>query len=475
MNLVEFPFSLPANRHPKDRDTIHVSINGTDSQQRPVNREWVVTGSQKHGLPLAIDEEILLGLFHLWQRDDFKERSVWFTQYSLFKLLGWSLDARSYHRLERVMDRLLGLSIKSHQTFWDNKGKCHVTDGFGLVDSYRLWRRDSQSADHPFLSRVTFSEFLYDSILAGYIKTLDLNFYLSLRFPLARKLYRFLDKRSYKKSVVEMSLQGMADRLAMADSASPSRVKANLQNAHQELIDRGFLKSIQYTEKAGKIWIRYMVVPKSMRDKIVTAAIKEDAPSFPENPLATELASRGITRDVAATLVEGHGEKIVADQIEAFDFLTSRNSPQLSKNPAGYLRCAIEGNFASPAGFVSKADRERKRHDQEAAGRRKIEAKEAEERAERETFAWCEEVWQSLQDDERSSIKAEVLESLRQLNPRIVQTLEKENAEGRESIAHWTFISARNQILSDRHRETDAPDATDGRTDERQSSGLESS
>jgi len=167
MNLVEFPFSLPTNRHPKNRDIIHITIEGMDSQQRPIDREWIVTGSRKYGLPLATDEEVLLGLFHLWQRDRFKERSVWFTQYSLFKLLGWAPDMRSYRRLEQAMDRLLGLSIKSHQTFWDNKEKCHVTDGFGLVDSYRLWRRDSKSADHPFLSRVTFSEFLSCVLSSG--------------------------------------------------------------------------------------------------------------------------------------------------------------------------------------------------------------------------------------------------------------------------------------------------------------------
>lgn len=451
MNLVEFPFSLPANRHPKDRDIIHITIGGMDSQQRPVDREWVVTGSRKYGLPLATDEEVLLGLFHLWQKDRFKERSVWFTQYSLFKLLGWAPDMRSYHRLERSMDRLLGLSIKSHQTFWDNKEKCHVTDGFGLVDSYRLWRRDSKSADHPFLSRVTFSEFLYDSILAGYIKSLDLGFYLALRFPLARKLYRFLDKRSYKTPVVEMNLQSLADRLAMTDSAFPSRVKANLRNAHRELIDSGFLRSVRYDERAGETWVRYAVAPKSAWNRIAAkAADDERKPDFPENPLVVELAARGVTRDAAVDLVERCGEKAVADQIEAFDFLVRQNNPQLLKNPAGYLRCAIEGNFAIPPGFVSKADRERKRQEQEAAERRKIEAKEAEERAERETFERCEEIWRELADETREEIDAEVFESLRRLNPQIVRTLEKERVEGRESIAHWTYVSARNKILAER-------------------------
>jgi hypothetical protein len=212
------------------------------------------------------------------------------------------------------------------------------------------------------------------------IKTLDLNFYLSLRF--ARKLYRFLDKRSYKKSVVEMSLQGMADRLAMADSASPSRVKANLQNAHQELIDRGFLKSVQYTEKAGKTWIRYTVVPKSMRDKIVVAAIQEEAPSFP-HPLVTELSSRGITRDVAGALVEGHGEKIVADQIEAFDYLTSRNSPQLRK-PCRLSPMRDRG--ISPRLPASSRKRTAARLTK-AAGRRKIEARKRRRSRPSETFA----------------------------------------------------------------------------------------
>jgi len=256
-----------------------------------------------------------------------------------------------------------------------------------------------------------------------------------------------------------MSLQSLADRLAMTDSAYPSKVKENLRNAHRELMDSGFLRSVRYDKRAGEAWVCYAVAPKSAWNRIAAKATGERKPEFPENPLVVELASRGVTRDAAADLVERCGEKAVAEQIEAFDFLVRQNNPQLLKNPAGYLRCAIEGNFAIPPGFVSKADRERKRQEQEAAERRKIEAKEAEDRAERETFERCEGIWRELADETREEIDAEVFESLRRLNPQIVRTLEKERAEGRESIAHWTYIAARNKILAERDWGTGAPDA----------------
>jgi hypothetical protein len=159
MNLVEFPFSLPANRHPKDRDTIHVSINGTDSLQRPVNREWVVTGSQSMVF-LGHRRGDSPGLFHpaTGQLQERKSVPLASSNYSAGLLTHGPITGSNGYGpspwVDQVPSDLLG-----------QQGKCRHRR-VRLVDSYRLWRRDSQSADH-LLSRVTFSEF-YDSILAGH-------------------------------------------------------------------------------------------------------------------------------------------------------------------------------------------------------------------------------------------------------------------------------------------------------------------
>lgn len=449
LNLAEFPFSLPTHRHPKGKDVIHITIPGTDPKGRPIVREWIARGSADLGLPLATDEEVLLGLFHLWQKEGFKERHIWFTQHRLFTVLGWSPGAQSYARLEQALDRLLGLSIKSNQTFWDKGKMCHVIDGFGLVDSYRLWKRKDQDTLTPFLSRVTFSESIYGSIMAGYMKTLDLNFYLALRFPLSRKLYRFLDKRAYKKHIVEMKLHDLADRLAMTDSAYPSVIKNHLKAPHQELIDDGFLESVHYEEKNDDAWIRYAVVPKQRRRIVGLPSLKPSRTRITPNPLIKELTDRGVTHQVAADLVERFGESRVAEQIEAFDHLRRQNSPQLAKNPPGYLRCAIEEGFAMPTGYVSKAARERKLQEQEAAKRRQDEAKAAEERAERETAERLEALWQTIAADEQTKIIEGILATV--FRP-VVESYRREIAEGRDGPGCWSVLGERNRILEERFR-----------------------
>jgi hypothetical protein len=73
LNLVEFPFTLAAHRAPKSVQRIVVSEVKLDPGGRPLTREWTVHPSG-YGLPLAMDEEVFLGLMHFLYLADFRER-----------------------------------------------------------------------------------------------------------------------------------------------------------------------------------------------------------------------------------------------------------------------------------------------------------------------------------------------------------------------------------------------------------------
>ena len=443
LNLAEFPIALPCHRSPKARTTIHIFETGLDQAGRPVQREWQVFPSHR-GLPLATDEEVFLGLMHFLQGAGFKERHVFFTQNRLFNLLGWNASRRSYERLEQSFDRLKGAVIKCKDSFWDNQNKCYVTRSFSLLDSYALYRRDAGATEAPFISSVSFSETIFDSFKSGFLKTLDFDLYLGLRYPIARKLLRLLDKKLHRGSTYEIELMRLAHRLALTDSAYPSDVKKHLKAPHDELVQAGFLKEVSFIRRGKSASVRYVMNPRE-NWTLPTKKLAKDRP--PESSLITELVGRGISRVVAATLLAEHGEKSIADKLEVFDHLLSTKSPMVTKNPAGFLRTSIEKDFAPPTGYISRAERQRLK-DAEREARTLQRAKdEAAEKAEREHQEQVDALWNTLTSTEQTELETAVLVTL---NAFTRKAYHLEKAEGRQGPGHHALRTGVNKLLAQR-------------------------
>lgn len=440
LNLAELPVSLSCHRAPKGRHVIKLTEDMLDKTGERVHREWTVTGSYSYGLPLAIDDEVLLGLAYFLRADDFEHRKVHFTQYSLFRLLGWGDSQRSYQRLEASLRRLAGVRLESRESFWDHKEHCFLTRGFGLIDNYMLYRKDSKRSDQPFLSSVTFNETIFESFRSGFVKTLDLNLFLSLRYPIARKLFRLLDKKLHKSPVYEIDLMRLASRIALTDMAYPSFVKKHLAAPHEELIRVGFLNRVTMIRKGRSETLRYVMNPRSGWKR---PAVRIESAS--DHPLVRELVARGITRDVARQLLAAHGEKRLADKLEVFDHLRIELSPLITKNPAGFLRQSIERDFAPPAGYVSRAEKQRRKEEADVARKREQNDAEAAELARAHHNAKLEAIWDGLPETERQRLEAE---ALAQMNQFATRHYRREKAEGRIASGHRTLRTYINQVLT---------------------------
>lgn len=456
LNLIEFPFSLPCHRHPKNRTTIHIAEESLDQEGRPVAREWTVRAM--NGLPLAIDEEVYLGAMHLLQQAGFKERHLHFTQYSFLQLLGWGTGNREYQRLKQSLDRLRGVIIESKGTFWDHRGKCRVTRNFNLLDEYVLYERDQATAsDQPFISRLSFSEFIFESFQAGFIKTLDLDFYLSLKLPIARKLFRYLDKQAYQGNVFETDLARLAQKLAITDSAYLSKIKQHLDPSHKELLSLGFLKSANYLRRGRAPSVRYLIAAREEWVRREVTVPKVAAAACQRHPLAKELIARGITPGVADDLVKTCDEKSVADKLEVFDYLRQEQSPAIAKNPAGFLRQSIEKDFAPPAGYVSRAERQRRKEEEKATRQRQADEARAVEVELLERKEYFETLWSSLDDSERTRLEEEALQ---RINSFALKLYTKEKEAGRSGSGHQTLRNEIEQLLAARQKHESQPGST---------------
>ncbi len=65
MNLAEFPLAVLSTRGSSSVKTLEFQDAVKGKNGELVNRQWIITGADKFGLPTSSDDEVLLGLLKL--------------------------------------------------------------------------------------------------------------------------------------------------------------------------------------------------------------------------------------------------------------------------------------------------------------------------------------------------------------------------------------------------------------------------
>lgn len=356
MNLAEFAIGLASDRNPKDCKTVERSQSSYLPDGTRLDQTWTITGSDKYGLPRAGDDDILLALIKLAFDQGLEDRRVYFSRYEVLELLKLDHKGRNYERIESALQRLSGVRVLAKNAFWDNSRKGYISTNFGIIDSYCIiegTKRTSSQIEMPF-TYASFNEEFFNSMKAGNVKRLDLNFYNSLKSSVSKRLYRYLDKRSYRRSVFCVDVNTLATVNLGLDTTKRShfsQIKQKLEEAHKELSEKGFLGDWEYRQtRERSVWQVHYNFEKARRTAEVSVA-KE-----PANSDEAALIARGIGSRVAAALVRAYPDRIAA-KIDMFDHLKGMKSPVLAKNPLGWLRKAIEDDYQQVAGYISPEER----------------------------------------------------------------------------------------------------------------------
>ena len=360
MNLAEFPLAVLSTRaNPKVK-----TLEFRDSQRlrdgEVIEREWIITGADKFGLPTSTDDDVMLGLMRLTMDQGFRSSKVFFTRYELLKILRWTTEGRSYSRLTKSLDRLSGVRIRATNAFYDNKSKAYQTCNFGIIDAYEIndsrgGTRSTNGAEQP-LSFFIWSEMLFESFKAGFIKKLDLDVYFTLRSAVSRRLYRYLDKHFYYKPSVELPLKLLAfEKLGLSRSYKyDSSIKQQLEPAIEELTECGFISSVEYSQRTGETSIKFRSAANLRRptapapDTAQAPAADEERDKVQRARVAELLTKRGLTRRQTKKLLF---DKTLADfeKIERiiayYDSLLASDDQRISRNPIGFLYRAVETPF----------------------------------------------------------------------------------------------------------------------------------
>jgi plasmid replication initiation protein len=364
MNLAEFPLTVLSKRADPSVKTLEFSDYVKGKNGDLVNRTWIITGADKFGLPTSSDDEVLLGLLKLTADEGLQTRKVHFTRYELLRILRWTTEGRSYTRLQNALDRLSGVRIKATNAFYDNETKLHSTRNFGIIDAYEI--NDGRDTRPSFF---TWSEVLFKSFQVGFIKKLDLDFYLDLESAVSKRLYRYLDKHFWYRSRMQVNLFTLAhEKIGVSRNyVYASSLRQQIEPALEELKQKGILSDYEF---AGKGKSTEVVLVAAHAPKKTIAATPETAAGAPTSTnantapakhnephvvLPDEVASvknalveRGLAEKQAIRLTAGQGRATLERMhaiVQHFDSLLATKSLLVSKSPTGFLYRAVERPF----------------------------------------------------------------------------------------------------------------------------------
>lgn len=373
MNLAEFPLTVLSTRAAPGVKTLefHDTIRGKNGET--VDREWIITGADKFGLPTASDDEVLLGLLKLTVEDGMRDRKVYFTRYELLRILKWTTEGRSYSRLQKALDRLSGVRIRATNAFYDNDSKSHSTKNFGIIDAYEINSgRDGDLQTSFFL----WSEVLFKSFQVGFIKKLDLDFYLELKSAVSRRLYRYLDKHFWYKSRISINIFTLChEKIGISRNYQyASSLRQQIDPSIQELTENGFLSAHEYVGVGKETEVVFHagkstrtgeppqqpellvdgVSPEPAPVEVTPEEVPQEAPPLSlMDEMVKTLTDRGLSEKQVVRLIAGKSDEVlkrVGEIVAYYDSLRSSGSNHVQKNPLGFLYRAIEDpdSFSMP-------------------------------------------------------------------------------------------------------------------------------
>lgn len=257
LNLIDFPISVLQYQQPTDAngnrpDELVCVIRSFDRQLgEVVPRKLTRRTASKHGFPTPLEEEVLIALLTLTRlKNDFTSPRVSFRNAELFDLMGWPSNGNSSERLGIALDRLKGLTLKYENAWTNGKNTYEKEFTTGLLDSYQFVVQTMGTIEGRAQSWVQWASEVFVDIQQGNVKELNTDRYFSLDRPIARRLYRFLDKHLEETPQFKMELLEFAAHVGISGTDHVGKIKERLMPGVKALEQMGdFIEPMLPTER----------------------------------------------------------------------------------------------------------------------------------------------------------------------------------------------------------------------------------
>lgn len=268
------------------------------------------------GVPHGLDGDIATALIDLYVETGCPADGVLHTTaYQILKRAGLDDSGRYYQNLRQTLFRLRTATYSASEAWRDHRKGNWTTVTFNYLEALEFTSGDEDlGLSRSSTLKIRLADPIVRSIRAQYTKPLDLEFLTSLDRPLTRALYRLLDARRYPPEdpreplpSFSVNLIEWAEACKIVDRRS-NKIRATLQGAHEELMERRYLSAVDYEGRGQKQQLTYRFADFD----------SSRPPIQPDSPLVAELAQHRVSLAVARRLVEEFGEEHVRVRLHKF-------------------------------------------------------------------------------------------------------------------------------------------------------------
>jgi hypothetical protein len=273
MNLVEFPIGLIGDRPPRDPETGKevktfewekwISFPGGER----VKQQWVVTGSDKYGLPRGFDFCVLFLMIQFWAEQGFRQKIVEIgSTYRMLKRMGLPDDPHYYNRIREALDRLIGTTYYTRFAIWNPKKRTYIPRlNFNILSRVQI-DNSGQEEELEELAvcvpsgTVEFTDALLFLVRNGYFKPTDAGMYWSLPTPYSRRVFQFLDKRRANGKVQRFEVFSLAKKLGTHDLTLKGYKPAHIRKTAEPHLSRltleyGYLEHFGWPREGRRTYL----------------------------------------------------------------------------------------------------------------------------------------------------------------------------------------------------------------------------
>lgn len=297
-----------------------------------------ISPAEYGGVPHGLDGDFATALNLLYLEQGAPDSGkVQVTAYQLLQKAGFADSGQYYNALQESLDRLKGATYTASESWRDKRQKRWTTVKFNFIEQIEADTISSPAFGEGTLLRIRLARPVVQSLRDQYLKPLDMTFMQSLNRSLTRSLYRMLDARRYDPvhmndpvSTLKMPLTQWGRELKLLET-TPARIKRNLEGAHSELLERGYLRAVEYSGSRGATVIQYEFgdLPTSL------PAPEPAIQVLPDSPMVEALVRHGVKIQVARKLSQTYDDAHLSRRLERFTAI-------------------LEGGFkpSSPAAFL---------------------------------------------------------------------------------------------------------------------------
>lgn len=310
MHLLLKPFFL-LDRH-ADRFQPIQYVYSVIENSKAVTRRWFVQPHALYGLPGAFDRDVTIVIYEIVNEEylakglsvprimpigslrDFAEK------------MGINPNSgKNIAAIKESLKRLKNTLVDSEETFFDNRKKRYVSISFRLLAGVGFADEEEDGVRHEE-NFVIFDEMLLSNLNTGYVMVVDVDCLRTLKTNIAKQLYAHLAYRFFVEAQDgdewwTADYDWLCVHLGIKRWAELWRAKQQLQDAHEELIELGYVANYRWDGwrilyRPGIIWKGEQMRRKSGKARHAPSKLRqpvklEKTPLEPADPLVPALAA----------------------------------------------------------------------------------------------------------------------------------------------------------------------------------------